>query len=167
MIKTSLLLSITLLLGTLTHAQKVLQLEKSGSLRTTRFYIGDPIIYTLKKDKRSDWRSEYIEDVFVEEGYVQLQTGLVSIDSIDAIKLSGSNKAKGWSKTLTTFSGIWAFWSGVALAYGEDVTPFMVGVGGGALLLGQTLKWTTRKVHRTNGRKRLRLLDLNFYDHPR
>lgn len=91
------------------NAQKVLQIEKYGSPKTKKIYIGERINYKLKND--AGWYSGVIEDLLVEKKLIALNDRYVSIDSIEAFR-----RPVGWSKGVrTSLYTFGAAWSGSAL----------------------------------------------------
>ncbi len=149
------------------HAQKALMLEKSGSFKTTKFYIGDPLVYKLKSDK-DQWLREYITEIYVDDGLLGLENRVITVDSIYAIRTGHNLRwAKTISHVLTAFAGSWSFWTLVSLAYGDPLALGTVAVGVGTFAVAQLLRLLYFKTHKIRGNKRLRLIDLNFYNTPK
>jgi len=65
-------------------AQKILQLEKTNSLKVKKYYIGDVLTFQLKEEGKT-WFTEAIEDI------------LVKVEDITAIR---SFRVQRWSKPL-------------------------------------------------------------------
>ncbi|NND06951.1 MAG: hypothetical protein HKN87_11275 [Saprospiraceae bacterium] len=160
-IKTALLL----LLGSLTSAvvaQKALQLEKRGSLKTEKYFVGELLIYKLKSDKKV-WLEEYMRNISIEDGVIFFEHRTVHIDSIHAIQIRNARQGvKTIAGALTGFSYVWNFWTLVSFAYGEPLRLGTSIVGLGSFVMGQGLKLAFFKTHKIKGRKRLRLIDLTF-----
>ena len=51
------------------QAQKAIQLEKRGSLKTEKYFVGELLIYKLKSDKKI-WLEEYMRDISIEDGFI-------------------------------------------------------------------------------------------------
>ena len=144
-------------------AQKALQFEKAGSFNTIKFFIGDLLVYKIKSD-RKHWLKETIQEIHIEERLVEFENRVISVDSIFAIQIrSGGNFVRNISRALISFSGIWTFWTGVSLAYGDSLAWSTVIIGVGSFALGQFVKLAFFKTHRLKETKRLRLIDLTFY----
>ena len=163
-----LLASVLLLLpATPTFAQKAVQLEKAGSLHTRKFFVGDRLVYRVK-DNKKEWLREVITNIHIEEGMIEFENRFVKLSDIDAIRTG--DRARGIrtiSTALTTFSGIWGFWTLVSLAYGDPLAWSTVAIGVGSFTVGQLLKLAFFKTHRLGKKKkRLRLIDLTFYRTP-
>ncbi len=145
------------------QAQKAIQLEKRGSLKTEKIYVGDVLVYKLKNDKRH-WLEERIADILVDEGVIRFENRLVHVDSIYAIQFRDArNGVRILSTALTAFSYTWTFWTLVSLAYGESLTVSKAAIAVGSFAVGQGLKALFFKTHKIKGRKRLRLIDLTYY----
>ncbi|MCB0664483.1 MAG: hypothetical protein KDC80_01615 [Saprospiraceae bacterium] len=153
------------LIGTL-HAfgQKAILLERQGSLRTDKFFVGETLVFKLKND-RKHWLEEVILDLDLEEGYVLFEHRTIPLKDIIAIQIRDAGKGtRAISTLLTTFSYSWGFWTLVSLAFGDSLTPVGVGIGLGSFLVGKLLRVTFFKTHRLKKRKRLRMVDLTFYE---
>ena len=145
-------------------SQKAILMERGGSLKTMKFFAGEMLVYKLKAD-RKHWLEEVILDLDLESGFILFENRTVHVDQIAAIKIrNAGNVARKISALLTTFSYSWGFWTLVSLGFGEELTPATIGIGVGAFLAGQLLKLAFFKTYRLNQRKRLRLIDLTFYD---
>lgn len=143
--------------------QKAILLEREGSLKTRKFFVGETLVYKMKQD-RKNWLEEVILDIDLETGYILFENRTVSLEEIFAIQIrDGGGFARGLAHVITTFSYSWGFWSLVSLAFGDSLSPFAIGVGLGSFLLGKLLRVTFFKTHRLNKRKRLRMIDLTFY----
>ncbi len=145
-------------------AQKFLQLEKGGSFKYTRYYIGEDITFKLNHDDKG-WYTRTITDIDVEGGSLVFFSHPVHIDSIAMIQLPGS---KVWQ-----FTGLALQVGGAnAMLFSLGYSPIFKnepvnwsGVATGALgiAIGTVLRRLTKTKKFTPGkRKRLRLLDLSF-----
>lgn len=160
----SIFLLMFLLLSCTCLAQKVIMLEKAGSLKTEKIYVGDELVYALKTYKK-DWIEEYVVDIDIEGGRIIFQHHAVPIGDIYAIRLkSGGGFARTVSTLLTTFSYSWGFWTLVSVAFGDAVSPTTLGIGVGSFAIGQFLRLFYVKTYKLKGRRRIRLVDLTFYE---
>jgi hypothetical protein len=145
-------------------AQKALVLEKGSSLRTHKFFVGDQLVFKLKSYEK-DWFEEYIVDIEVSEGYLILENRIVSVDQISAIQIrDGGGLARRLSSLFTKFSYSWGFWTLVSAAFGDKITTGTIGIGLGSFAVGQLFKLAFFKTFKVSDRKRLRLIDLTFYE---
>lgn len=148
------------------RAQPAVQFERSGTYKTVKFFEGDVMTFKLKSDKRQ-WYRETIEQIYVDEGLVQFENRAIFIDSISAIRVgNASGFVRGASAGLVTFSYAWGFWTLVSLAYGDPLAWSTVIIGAGSYLVGKLLKLTFFRIHKLSNRKRLKLIDLTFYNTP-
>jgi hypothetical protein len=146
-----------------TYAQKALLLEKEGTFRTRKFYIGDHLVYKLKQDTEQ-WLDEVIIELELESGTIFFENRTVNVNQIYAVQIrDAGNFMRQLSAILTTFSYSVGFWSLVSLAFDDAVTPAWIGIGLGSFIAGQLLRITFFKTYKLNRRKRLRLIDLTFY----
>ncbi|MCB0686886.1 MAG: hypothetical protein KDC53_10180 [Saprospiraceae bacterium] len=144
-------------------SQKALLLERVGTLKTRKYFVGETLVYKLKND-RKHWLEEVIVDLDLDAGYILFENRTIPIDDIFAIQIRDAGRgARILSTLLTTFSYSWGFWSLVSLAFGDALTPFTIGVGLGSFLIGKLLRVAFFKTYRLNERKRLRMIDLTFY----
>ena len=145
-------------------AQKVLMLEKAGSLKTEKILVGDELVYALKTYKK-EWIEEYIVDIDIAGGRILFQHHAVPIEDIYGIRLkSGGGFARTVSTLLTTFSYSWGFWTLVSAAFGDSISGTTLGIGLGSFAIGQFLKLFYVKTYKLKGRRRIRLVDLTFYE---
>jgi hypothetical protein len=145
------------------YAQKALLLEKEGTLKTKKFYIGEKLIYKLKHDTKH-WLDEVIIELDLESGTIFFENRTVNIKEICAVQIrDGGNFMRKLSAVLTTFSYSVGFWSLVSLAFDDPVTSAWIGIGLGSYVTGQLLRITFFKTYKLSQRKRLRLIDLTFY----
>lgn len=149
-------------------AQKVLQIERYGSLKTRKFHIGDELTFSLRAEPKQFY-TRTIQDLFPEVGTIQFLGGAVQAEDIAAIRLTGSNRwAKGLAYSLWTFTGVWVLYSILdTLINSRAPTRFQYIVGGTTAGLGAILGWLVPEtVIRFGDRRRLRILDLTFYSDP-
>lgn len=148
----------------LANAQKVLQIEKYGSAKTRKIYIGQEINYKLKNDE--SWYRGIIEDFNIEKNLIVLPDRYVSVDSVEAFR-----KTKNWSRAArTSLYTFGASWSGFALVGtltdGDPNTHYLWSdaiVTGVSWLTGWILpKIFKNKIIKFGKKRRLRLLDLTF-----
>lgn len=144
--------------------QKALLIEKRGSLKTVKIFVGETIYYKLKSDKKQ-WLEERIIDIKIEEGYVLFENRIVHVDSIYAIQFRNArNAVKTIANVLIGFSYAWNFWTIVSLIDGTPFNWSTIAIGVGSFVVGQLLKQVLFKTYKFKGRKRIRLIDLTFYE---
>lgn len=144
--------------------QKVLQIEKYGSPKTKKLFIGDEINYKILGDEV--WHTGYIEDLLVERDIITLDDRYVQLKDIEAFRYQQA-WAGAASVSLYTFG---AAWSGFALigtlTDGDPNTNYRTSdaiVTGVSLGLGFVVqKIFKNKTIRFGKRRRLRMLDLSF-----
>ena len=146
--------------------QKLLQIEKVGSLKTQRYYIGDEVVFQLKGETENYWYKERIEDILVDSKAVLFTNRVIKIADIAKVR---SFKNRGWSRSLSDNAFV-ASGSFVGLSLlAAATTEFMlrtatVIIPGSAIVAGLIIRLIfRRKTYRMGKRKRLRVLDLNFY----
>lgn len=145
-------------------AQKILQMEKYGSYKTKRYYIGDEITFMLKGEK-GNWRNDVITDLNLEQNLVYFSNGVVKLDEIIALRPNYLKEtAWAWSSKLYWFGTGWAFWSVAAIFIGQPLTWSVAIVSGSAFatgwIIGQIIKC---KKYKIKNKRRLRILDLTMY----
>jgi hypothetical protein len=146
-------------------AQKVLQIEKYGSPRTKKLFIGQKIEYKLKSG--DDWHRDYIEDLLVERKLIALSDRYLKLDDIEAFR---------YERPLATAAGKSLFWFGLgwsgfaAIGTATDGDPDTryrwsdAAVTGASLGLAYLIPKTFRyKKEKFGKRKRLRILDLTIH----
>jgi hypothetical protein len=161
------LLSLGLLCGLLLPlaAQKVLQIERYGSMKTRKFHIGDELTFSLRAEPRQ-YYTRTIQDLYPEGGTIQFVGGAIQAADIAAIRFTGSNRwAKNLSNGILSFTGVWVLYSILdTLINSRAPTRFQYIVGGSALGAAGILGWLIpERVVRFGDRRRLRILDLTFY----
>jgi hypothetical protein len=144
-------------------AQKVLQIERAGSARTTKLLIGTPITYKVKGD--DIWRRGVIVDLLIDRNTIALEDRYVRLDQIEAFRYD-----RGWARaasvSLYTFGPAWSGFALVGtLTDGDPDTHYRASdavVTAASLGLGFVVQRLFRhKTVRFGERKRLRLLDLS------
>jgi hypothetical protein len=145
-------------------AQVFLQLEKSGTLKTIRYYEGDVLTFRLRNDDKG-WHERTIVSLDTEGRRIIFPGVAVHIDSMEAIRLDRKAVAAQIVGSALQIGGInlMLFEGYEAIFTSNDVD--WVAFASGALNIGVgTLvkKIFRRAVFRVSPRKRLRVLDLNF-----
>jgi hypothetical protein len=127
-----------------------------------RFVEGDVLTYKLK-GSNDGWRTEEIERIVVENDIILMPNGMVKIADIDKLRFERHWTA-AYEKSMYTFGITWAFWKTVATIFKQDSLTkqdaIIVGaaVGSGFLIR----KLFKHKVIKIRGKRRLRVIDLNF-----
>lgn len=145
-------------------AQKILQLERYGRAKTTKFFVGDEITYRLKGEK--DWNTRVIDDLEVADGLIVAVDRYIKVADIEALRHE-RHWAQPVGKQLFWFGTGWSFYGLVGNALdGNPNTHYRWGdavvtgtAWGLALLLPKTMRY--KRTH-LGERKRLRLVDINF-----
>ena len=159
-------LTIVFLLLSFTNlgAQKFLQLEKGGSFKYIRYYIGEDIVFKLHNDDKG-WHTRTITGIDVDGGRLIFFNHPQPIDSIAVIQLPGS---KVWQITGLTLQVGGANAILFSLGYNpifnnEPVNWGGVGTGALGIAIGTALRQLTKNKRFVPGpRKRLRLLDVTI-----
>jgi len=143
-------------------AQKILQLEKIGSLKVKKYYIGDVLTFQLK-EAGDTWFREAIEDIYQEKGLVLFAHRLVNVEDITAIR---SFRVQRWSrplvKNLNLFGVSWGVLSllsplaGVPLTWAAAIVPAASFAVAGIVRV--LFRYRTYKVGK---KRRMRLLDMD------
>ncbi len=144
------------------QAQTFLQLEKSGSHKTVRFYEGDLLLFQIAEEE--DWYEETIEKIYIQDGIVHFTNRIVAIDNIVAIRdFDRFRFFKGLGTKLLIFSGSYLGLSALATLADWPLTIDTAIISGSALTLGLLFKWIfKKKTWRIKGKRRLRALSLDF-----
>ncbi len=147
-------------------AQKLLQIEKVGTLKTQRYYIGEEVIFQLAGETEDYWFREKIVDILVDSKAVLFTNRVVKIANITKIR---SFKDQAWSRGLSNNAFIFAgSFTGLSLI-ASAVTAFSLRaatiiIPGTAIVVGLVIRFIfRRKTYRMGKRRRLRVLDLTFY----
>lgn len=158
---------VCLLLATcMLHGQVYVQLEKSGSFRTTRFSPGDMLTFRLKND-HTGWHERMIWSVDVEKNKIGFGDVVVPVDSIDAILLDKKAAGAQIIGSALQIGGINMILFTAYDAIFRDTDVDWTAMGAAVLNIGvgtAIKKIFRRAVFRPGPRKRIRLLDLNFQD---
>ncbi|HFB99372.1 MAG TPA: hypothetical protein ENJ53_01075 [Phaeodactylibacter sp.] len=144
------------------HAQKVLQIEKRGAIKTKKIYLGESITYRLKGSK--DWHTETMIDIKVEEGLIIFSDHFVKVADIKTLKFyKNARLANSVEKSLYTFAASWLLFSLGGTLAGEPLNDLTWKVPVSSVALGWSFKkiFYTRK-YRIGKKRRLRVLDLSF-----
>jgi hypothetical protein len=144
-----------------TNAQVVLQMEKSGSLRTTKFYPGDQLDIRIEGDKI--WHSGNYVDGDVASKRIIFSFGEVHLHEITHIRTPGQRKGgKNAGKMLMTFGAGTILYAPVELIYQDDPNWPFIAVGAASLVTGLILPKLLKPFLKTKigKRKRLRILDI-------
>jgi len=146
-----------------TQAQKVLQMEKRGKIKTKKYYLGEEITFQLKGG--SDWYTDVMVDIKVEEEIIVFSERFVKVKDIKTIKsYKNARLVNSAEKGLYSFGTGWLLFSlGGALVTGEPLNDLTWKVPVASAGLGFLIKklFYTRK-YRIGKRRRLRVLDLSF-----
>lgn len=158
------LLPLLLLVSGPIHAQKLLQIEKYGSPRTTKIFIGDPITYQLRGAE--GFHSGYIENIRIEDSLLVLADRYVKVYDIAALRYD-----RGWpraaGKSLFWFGAAWSGFAAAGFAFdGDKETNYrwadaIVTLSSWGLSLAIP-RLFEHKTIRMGNRRRLRLLDLRM-----
>jgi len=155
-------LSIFLLSILPAQAQKVLQMEKRGKVKTKKFYLGEEITYKLKGSK--DWYTDIMVDIKIEEDIIVFSERFVKVSDIKAIKsYKNARFARSAQASLYTFGAGWLLFSLGGTLAGEPLNDLTWQVPVTSFVLGWTIKriFYTR-IYRMGKRRRLRVLDISF-----
>lgn len=157
---------IVLLITALAHvlwSQKFLQLEKTGTLKTTRYYIGDDITFQLVNDDKG-WYTRNIQDIDVDNNRLVFINSVLPIDSIGAIQLDGSSFGKAIGGALQ-YGGPGIALTSLSLSVANSRPVDWTAIGSAAICsgVGTAIRAASKKKKFKVGKnKRLRVLDLNF-----
>ncbi len=156
-----------LLLGmctiSISTAQKVLQLETRGKIKTQKFYLGDELSVQLTNEKF--WRHTTLINVDLDDLQIEFDFGAATINEIKAIKTPQQRyRGKNWRNKLLISSAGFILYAPLELIYQDDPNWNLIAGGIGLGVLGLILKpvMDVFSKHNIGGRKRLRLLDLTY-----
>ncbi|HEB62321.1 MAG TPA: hypothetical protein ENI82_04130 [Bacteroidetes bacterium] len=144
-------------------AQKFLQIEKVGSFKVEKFYIGDEITFQ-SMDEKNLWRTEVIKDLILDEDILVFNKGMLKMKDIYKIRtFHGASGAKKIAYSLYSFGAGWVLFSLVDAVFGGTLTWGVAIVSGTAFATGWLIKkiFSTR-TYKIGNRRRLRILDLTF-----
>lgn len=145
-----------------TQAQKVLQMEKRGKVKTKKYYLGEELTFKLKGDK--DWYTDVMIDIKVEEEIIVFSERFVKVSDIKTIKsYKNARFANRTEKSLYSFGAAWLLFSLGGTLVGEPLNDLTWKVPAASVGLGFLIKklFYTRK-YRIGKKRRLRVLDLSF-----
>lgn len=144
------------------QAQKVLQMEKRGKVKTKKFYLGEEITYRLKGSK--DFITDVMIDIKVEEELIVFSQSFVKIGDIKTIKsYKNAQKVKYAQGSLYTFGAAWLLFSLGGTLAGEPLNELTWQVPATSLAFGFLIRRIFYvKKYRMGKRRRLRVLDLSF-----
>lgn len=161
------LLSCFLLCSVFTSAQVVLQMEKYGTPKTKKFYIGQKITYLL--NGQTEWFDGTIDDLITDRNLVVFDKRYTKLEDIAGIR---TYQNRGWSRaaagSLYTFGLAWTGFSLVSSLVKVDPPdindPYTwgdVGVAGVSIGLGYLVQRMFRhNTYKFGKKRRLRLVDL-------
>jgi hypothetical protein len=144
-------------------AQRVLQIERTGSVRTKKIYEGTVLTFHIKDTPRKAWRTETILEIKPELGAFLTENGMVYIKEIDAFRYKRP-LVFALSKSLYGFSTLYLFYGGLGTIFKQQPYSdalFIVPASSAAIGFGlqKTLGYKRECI---GGYRKLRLLDLNF-----
>lgn len=144
------------------HAQKVLQMEKRGKVKTKKYYLGEELTFQLKGG--SDWYTDVMIDIKVEEEIIVFSERFVKVGDIKTIKsYKNARFANRAEKGLYSFGAAWLLFSLGGTLAGEPLNDLTWKVPAASVGLGFLIKklFYTRK-YRIGKKRRLRVLDISF-----
>jgi hypothetical protein len=144
-------------------AQKVLQIEKIGRVKTQKLHIGTAIFIKVKGDNKT-WYETEIMDISVPGNMLILDLGTYSIDDITALQtLKQSTSGNSIGYKLMGFGALGLLLSPLDLAFGKEYNTNYAIIAGSSLVTGWLFRKLMNNRHYRIGKKyRLRVLDLNF-----
>lgn len=144
------------------HAQKVLQMEKKGKIKTKKYYLGEELTFQLKGG--SDWYTDVMMDIKVEKEIIVFSERFVKVSDIKTIKsYKNARFANTTEKSLYSFGAAWLLISLGGTLDGGTLNDLTWKVPATSVGLGFLIKklFYTRK-YRIGKYRRLRALDLSF-----
>jgi len=141
-------------------SQKMVLLERKNSAKTTKFYIGDALVYRFNGEK--NWYTAQITDILPEQDILKMDQFTVHLDSIEALRRPKHKAVRVAGGALLTFGATLTFASTIALLYNEKDYNYGA-LYGSAVLSGATgwLLLQPKKV-KLNGKHRLRIVEVKF-----
>lgn len=141
--------------------QKFLQLEKYGSAKVRKFYIGEEITYRVDGDKT--WYTGTINDLLVDDNIILFENRAVTLDRIVQLKtFDNAQWSKQISLQLYTAAASWVLFSAAATLVGWwELTASTWIIAGAAVVTA----WIIRQIFKSKKiklgkRKWLRMLDI-------
>lgn len=141
-------------------AQKILQLERFGSAKVKKFYIGDELTYRVKGDKT--WYTGTIQNLIIEENIILFENRFIKLENITILR-----ERQGWSQKLGNqlyfFALSWLGFSSAGTLVGWEFRWDTVIIAGSAVATGWLIKKIFKyKKYKIGKKRRLRLLDLTL-----
>jgi len=141
-------------------AQKVLQMEKRGKINTTKFYLGEELIFRLKGSR--EWYTDIMIDIKVEEDIIVFSEQFVKVSDITMLK-KYRRGARVAEAGLYTFGASWLGWSLLGTLDGVPLNDLAWKVPASSVGLGFLIRRLFNvKKYRIGKRRKLRVLDLSF-----
>jgi len=144
-------------------AQKLLQLEYIGKVKTTKIYVGE-LIFLKTTTQPDSWFEARLEDVNIEAAAVIFDNRIILLKDIIAIKRKKKSGFYGAGKAMQYSAAIPALYE---ITYGLINPPIeWKSLGyfvGGSIVLGTLMKLIPPKQYKIGKKHRLRVLDLTFY----
>lgn len=150
------------------YPQKFLQLEKAGTLKVKKFFVGDEIYFQVKEGQETYWRTEVITDILVDERILLFPKGMVRLEDITAIKtFRNAQSARRFSLMFYNFGIGWLVFSLADALVGGTLSWSVAVVTGSSLAIGFIIgKIFKAKTYRLGNKRRLRVLDVTFRNGP-
>jgi hypothetical protein len=144
------------------NAQKFIQMEKYGSAKVKKYYIGDELTYKLR-EYPNDWTTGVIEDIILAENLVVFTNRAVKLGEITDIR---SFKPVRWSvplaKNLYRFGVSWGVFSLLGPLVDTPITWAAAIVPASAFVTGFLIKRIFKqRTYRLGKRRWLRMLDMD------
>lgn len=143
--------------------QKFLQLEKSGTLKTVRFYAGDALTFRIRNDE-TGWHTRYIQDFDLVQDKIIFPNLDLPVDSISMIRLPRTRAMHIIGRALQAGGINTILFSATYSAFDNreiDWTAMTTGAANIAVGTLFTSQFRTKRF-KVGKRKRLRLLDISF-----
>lgn len=143
-------------------AQKFIQMEKYGSAKVKKYYLGDQLTYKLKEFPDT-WTTSTIEDIVMSENIVIFNNRSVNLSELIAIR---SYKPSRWSvpiaRSLYRFGLSWGVFSLLGPLAGFPLTWAAAIVPAAAFTTGFLIKSIFKhRTFRLGKRRWLRMLNMN------
>ena len=148
-------------LSTCLYGQKFVQMEKYGTLKVKRYYVGETLTFRLEGDKY--WYTDVIRDILPEDDLIVFENRAVKVKDITFLK-SFHNAAwsKGIAMKLYIFAGGWLVFNFGGLPLGGTLSALTWQVPALAVATGFIIRTLFRsKKYKIGKRRWLRLLDLS------
>jgi len=147
-------------------AQKYVQIETFGKVKPIRYSIGQEIEYQTTK-MPGVWIKRIILDIDADQNFMYVNDAIIHLNSITRIRRDNDSVVRSalfafaYASAVSTFlySG-WAWiFTGVPpnwISYTIIAAPFTIGY--------LIHKWTRYKTYQIGSKRRLRAIDLDFYE---